>query len=65
MENDEILGQILVKLEGSTPQFFGILEEYCLNELTLKKSEDTGMSLGSTEGKIDNLDVDELRIGSI
>lgn len=31
MDNDEILSQILGKLEGSTPQFFGILDEYCLN----------------------------------
>jgi hypothetical protein len=31
MDNDDILSQILAKLEGSTPQFFGILEEYCLN----------------------------------
>ena len=48
MDNDEILSQILGKLEGSTPQFFGILDEYCLNELTLKKTADKEMSLGST-----------------
>lgn len=58
MENDDILSQILAKLEGSTPQFFGILEEYCLNELTLKRNTDKGMSLGSTDAKIDNLDID-------
>ncbi len=65
MDNDDILSQILDKLEESTPQFFGILEEYCLNELTLKKSNEQEMSLGSTEGKIDNLDVEQLRIGTI
>jgi hypothetical protein len=65
MDNDDILSQILGKLEGSTPQFFGILDEYCLNELTLKKSNEQEMSLGSTEGKIDNLDVEQLRIGSM
>ena len=48
MDNDEILSQILGKLEGSTPQFFGILDEYCLNELTMKKTADKEMSLGST-----------------
>ncbi len=57
MDNDDILSQILAKLEGSTPQFFGISDEYCLNELTLKKTPDKEMSFGSTEGKIDNLDV--------
>lgn len=65
MDNDDILSQILGKLEGSTPQFFGILDEYCLNDLTLKKSNEQEMSLGSTEGKIDNLDVEQLRIGSM
>jgi hypothetical protein len=65
MDNDDILSQILGKLEESTPQFFGILEEYCLNELTLKKSNEQEMSLGSTEGKIDNLDVEQLRIGTM
>ncbi len=58
MDSDDILSQILGKLEESTPQFFGIFDEYCLNELTLKKTTEQEMSLGSTEGKIDNLDVD-------